>query len=324
MKRSTRDTERIEVFENNALQHLKHNVFQLPDAYFDTLLPAVFERINLETSIEVAHFTTISLPYTIPDNYFENLPIILLDKVHAANAIVEGKQVLFKNIANPFHVPEAYFEKLPSLLLAKINDTSESAQNELHRLSPFLNDLKPVLPFEVPHGYFETLAEQALEINRFENEEEDVVLSETLASLKGKLPYQTPDGYFEPQSNKHHEQAEPIVIPFESRRKQGFRKWLIGGVAAAVIAILSFEGWIHFGNPNNGAPDPHLVFSKYEKQLNQVPKAAVAAYIESHLEEFDENTLANSVVNQGKSINEVKALDHISDEAIKAYLQGDM
>ncbi|MEO8412288.1 MAG: hypothetical protein ABI472_01460 [Ginsengibacter sp.] len=63
------------------------------------------------------------------------------------------------NKSNLQQVPSGYFDTLSDSIIARIKASyPESAQDELHRLSPMLYTLKDKNVFSVPHGYFETFA----------------------------------------------------------------------------------------------------------------------------------------------------------------------
>lgn len=54
----------------------------------------------------------------------------------------------------PFAVPEGYFDGLAASVLAKIKAQSLSAADELQELSPLLASASKVLPYRLPEGYF--------------------------------------------------------------------------------------------------------------------------------------------------------------------------
>ena len=71
--------------------------------------------------------------------------------------------------------------------------------NELKELSPTVAGIGNALPYQVPQGYFDTLAEMILQRVRTQSlsaQEELETLSPLLNGLSRKLPYEVPQGYF--------------------------------------------------------------------------------------------------------------------------------
>jgi hypothetical protein len=63
------------------------------------------------------------------------------------------------------------------------------------------------------------------------------------------------------------------------------------------------------------------ISSKYEKQLAQIPDANIQQYIETNLDEFDENMLSSAVATTPAASNATNDMfKDISNSDIEAYL----
>lgn len=73
--------------------------------------------------------------------------------------------------------------------------------NELQAISPLVAGIPPQVPYEVPAGYFDALAETLLQRAKAADagsvSEELSIISPLLNKLDKKLPFHTPAGYFE-------------------------------------------------------------------------------------------------------------------------------
>jgi hypothetical protein len=132
-----------ELKEVNAAFLLKvdnKNCFEVPEYYFDTLPGNVLAHIFIE-SLPIAN------PYTIPAEYFKNLPEIIVDKIGLS--FLEGSK------ENVFSAPAGYFETLSDDILKKIRpQVLASPQQELNEISPLLSGIPKTNVYAIPEGYF--------------------------------------------------------------------------------------------------------------------------------------------------------------------------
>lgn len=114
--------------------------------------------------------------YTVPVGYFDGLAAQILNRIKAMEAknAVEELGYLSPSLNNiskqvPYAVPAGYFEGLSEKLMQLIRESSDylqkesfgqTAKEELETLSPLLSGLKKTMPYTVPQGYFESLAEK--------------------------------------------------------------------------------------------------------------------------------------------------------------------
>lgn len=92
-----------------------------------------------------------SIPYSLPQGYFQSLPAIVLEKI-------QDKSALLPNPANSYTIPENYFTDLPGLILSKIQKQSlgvNEVATELAEVAPMLNTISKQQVYAVPQGYFE-------------------------------------------------------------------------------------------------------------------------------------------------------------------------
>jgi hypothetical protein len=124
---------------------------------------------NLEISNELLAISqavanlNASMPYHVPDGYFETLSDVILARVHAGSG-EESAVVSVAGKSTPFEVPEGYFTSLSDSILSKIKTQQElSAADELKELSPMLSSISRTNVYTVPQGYFDTVANELSE-----------------------------------------------------------------------------------------------------------------------------------------------------------------
>jgi len=95
-------------------------------------------------------------PYSVPADYFEGLPAVVLSMVNE-----EQPGFLLNNNKQPLQeLPEGYFDQLAGNILDRIkNQNTETAPEELRSLSPLLYSIGNDNIYEVPRNYFAELAE---------------------------------------------------------------------------------------------------------------------------------------------------------------------
>jgi hypothetical protein len=89
-------------------------------------------------------------PFAVPALYFENLPDIVLDKIH-----VKKNLSLSIEEKNLYAVPDGYFASLADNILNKIKLLSNPVQQELEEISPLLGKIPKTNVYSVPDNYFE-------------------------------------------------------------------------------------------------------------------------------------------------------------------------
>lgn len=192
----------------------------------------------------------------------------------------------------PFSVPEGYFAAVPSSVLATVR---LAAADEPQLLLP------KAMPHTVPAGYFDSLAE--------------AVLAKAKAggvSYGKSSPFAVPAGYFDALPDQllaaAKEAAEPAqrprVIPFLPVQKAV--RW---AAAALLVLGLGFGSYRYLGQ-QAGTADVN-------RQLAQLDRSEVGAYLEQHLDDLDTETLANTVAASDPAL---KGLEKVHAEDIIQYL----
>jgi hypothetical protein len=98
--------------------------------------------------------------YSVPDDYFTNLPQLVLQKIKA-NEEIEEISPLLAGISRKmdYKVPADYFSNFSVNITEKLNDVNEpSVSDELETLSPLLSGIGKKMPYSVPGNYFEKVA----------------------------------------------------------------------------------------------------------------------------------------------------------------------
>ncbi len=79
--------------------------FKIPEGYFDTAMDRMFD--TMDGKVEKEEF-----PFTVPQDYFENLESRILLATIEKDAIESGSQ-----LTSPFEIPQGYFEQLEQSVL---------------------------------------------------------------------------------------------------------------------------------------------------------------------------------------------------------------
>ncbi|MEJ8842321.1 hypothetical protein WG954_07995 [Lacibacter sp. H375] len=124
-----------------------------------------------QISVVVAQINP-TVPYQVPEVYFETLSSVIMARIAAGgqeeNSLLQvaGKQM-------PQDVPAGYFDTLSESILDKVKAQPEqSAREELASLSPLLAGISKQNVYEVPAGYFDGFEEA---VNKQLKEETKVV-----------------------------------------------------------------------------------------------------------------------------------------------------
>jgi hypothetical protein len=136
------------------------------------------------------------------------------------------------------------------------------------------NELKdPRMPYSVPEGYFEGLAEQVLaRIRQEEAKEELGTLSPLLQQLSKKQPYSTPVGYFDFPVNLPASEQAPVRSLFS-------RTWIRYAVAASVIAAGIFLWMGRAEQPTGNAKNVIIEVKQDIQQLNEKEESLLQEFV---------------------------------------------
>ena len=116
------------------------SIFKVPQNYFENLTLSI---LNKTTESTIILQTKIQKPFSIPDSYFEGLSATIMGRI----AKIEKKNIDLESLerVNVFNVPESYFKAL------EIN-------TKIERIGK--NNI-----FKVPKDYFESLGSLACDRN---------------------------------------------------------------------------------------------------------------------------------------------------------------
>ncbi len=99
-----------------------------------------------------------TLPYQVPEVYFETLSTVIMARI-AAGGNEENSLLQVAGTAMPQDVPAGYFDTLADSILTKIKTAGNDVTTELQELSPVLAGIGNTNVYEVPAGYFDTVAD---------------------------------------------------------------------------------------------------------------------------------------------------------------------
>jgi hypothetical protein len=200
--------------------------------------------------------------------------------------------------------------------------------NELKEISPTLARLDVLLPYRVPAGYFDNLAELILLRIRAEEagsaKEELELISPFLSGLNKKMPFSTPEGYFENlvpdiRKKEKEEQKGGRVVSFSPARRV-FRL----AAAAVTIGVVVLAAWFLINKPvetNNqyALNSDSAVQKDLKKDVSGLSEKEIANFIDGSSAIFNLETSGT-----GAEINDedVKLmLADVSDQELERYLE---
>lgn len=126
------------------LQANNGNCYSVPDDYFNNLSSLTMANIFISK-------LPAAVPYKTPENYFENLPDNILDKINTASLQLPNRRQ-----QDVFTVPEGYFDGFANSVIDKIKAQNDVRQ-ELEEISPLLNTISKDNVYSLPETYFEEL-----------------------------------------------------------------------------------------------------------------------------------------------------------------------
>lgn len=285
---------------------------------------------ELRDIIPDAQWTALKPAYVeVPAGYFEQLPYLILQKVHTAD-VQEELEALAPLLAGlpkafPLSVPPGYFEQLSQQLLQNITTgTAEQALPATEEVPSMLSDMPKVFPMSAPTGYFDQLSaaimDRITEADRTaagipvsEVREELGALSPLLAEIPKTMPLSVPAGYFDQLSTTVMAGIAEAPVPATSViRRINSRSYFKWAVAASLIALVSVSTLL-FTRENRRAANA------IENTLANVSDQEIMEYLQSHADAFDKEELASYAPLIEES-NEIPEVDELPAEAIQHYL----
>jgi hypothetical protein len=264
----------------------------------------------------------------VPENYFEqfaSLVMLRIKSLHTDEAISSSLHTIDKNIqlSQP---PVGYFESFAEKMLKRVKaETSNSVDEELANLSPFLSTIKREMPFSVPQNYFEELPDNVLQSAKaidFVNDEAENIPA-LLKGLKDKNVYTTPLGYFENFSDSvlskiKDEPKKAKVISIGSRKT-----WLRVAAAAIVVGIISTVSYYTLNkNPQPAVSDPIAALSKVsDDEMNSYLQNQYSPIYDSVITNTN-SPLANIDLSNNDDTDDL--LGNIPDDELKQYINEDI
>lgn len=165
-------------------------------------------------------------PYSVPEGYFSQFPMIMAEKVESP---------LASKMSDPMQVPAGYFNNLAEDILKKIK--SQETFSETDYRSELLEKIGRNMPYTVPGGYFESLDARV---------QKRVAFTGELEMAKTQTPYSVPAGYFETLPGK--------ILSRVSTGTEKTKLFTIGfaqkvyryAAAAILVGIVSVAGLIYY------------------------------------------------------------------------------
>jgi hypothetical protein len=266
----------------------------------------------------------------VPAGYFNQLPEMIMQKVHASD-VKEELEMLSPLLAAmptsvPLSVPSGYFSQLSQNIL-QYTGAADAVPDIFAEEEPsILADLPKWFPMSIPAGYFNQLPAQLLQkIHAAEAREELSTLSPLLAETPKTVPLSVPAGYFNELSTEimtaiAASAATPATVTSDYPanatmpliRKMNTRRYVKLAIAASLIALVSVSTLV-FVRENNRSTNT------IENTLANISDQEIMEYLQSHTDAFDKEELATyaPTAEEGNDITEVNELPA---EAIQHYL----
>lgn len=248
-------------------------------------------------------------PYLVPKDYFEQLPLIILNRVKNG----EGK-LLTQVTENPYAVPDNYFESFASkmLQLVRKEDVSDPAV-ELQALSPLLAGLERKNPFSVPDYYFEDFASNVTDGAKAIDEAHQALMAPAsiLSVLKDKNVYAVPADYFETLP------GEILAIAKGGRGQAKVVKGKFAGnlrrlaVAAILIGIVAVSALLFLNN--NGAATNSLA------GIDSISVDALESFVNNQVAFYPEATAIPAADADLQAEDVKEFLAEFSDSVLQQY-----
>lgn len=255
--------------------------YQVPDGYFNTFTEDMLAIVRANQLQDISK----SLPYHVPQNYFEDLGNNL-EQFYLENASVSEELNLISNLEHqntiPFEVPSHYFDTLSDDILAQVTVEADELAD-----SPLLASLKGSNPFEAP---------------KFDNYDIPISTSADEVSIASNIIN------FEPKRNN-----------------ATFIKRVAAGIAAIFVIGLGINIFSETAGYDNDALAASNITLKHELAadsiLNSLSNESIEEYIAMNDEEFayTYQTLRQDQSNIEENIDEL--LNHLSEEEIDDYLK---
>ena len=241
------------------------NPYKVPENYFEQ---ASIGILNQSLSDTYKGMAKIALPtMEVPAGYFENLAGSILSKINAESKEELGvlDEIGRKNV---FAVPTGYFEILPGEVMAGI------ATANLENVAGKTN------VFSIPEGYFETLNDEV-------SAERATV---ELRKMTGQSNvFSVPSGYFENLTGEilnkvTGERPAAKVVQMHPRRFSLPKL----AVAASIATVMAVSAWFKLNNSDANSIDQStladakeiLQSNSFDKVLNSLTDEEITGYLE--------------------------------------------
>lgn len=282
----------------------------------------------------------VTMPYTLPSLYFEQLPVTVLSLINEEDTLLTN---LSKEI--PYQIPAGYFDQFAQSVLLKIRGSNLTPNQQHNKLLP-LSDFPRQMPYTVPKGYFDILPtimlgkiaapkQQTVPANYFDSLPE-ILLSKVrqldatneldevapLLNTISRNPVQhVPQGYFENlQPVLEETKAAPMIAPVISLQKK--TNWLKYAVAASVVLILSWSAYFTFNSHKSVAPS--IANQPTATVINNQLASLDASTIENYLQADNATTQTAFSVDDLDKLNNSdidELLQDFTDQQLKKHIE---
>ena len=232
----------------------------------------------------------------------------ILNELKQLSPVIAGMEKI-----NVFTVPVGYFENLGQDILTGI-------ATEKSLISITISDFPSA---DIPHGYFDTLADTILGKIKAQNAPDELrTLSPMLYSIQNENVFEVPQGYFDTLADEIIARAKPqqTKVVTMRRRSSTFMKYAVAAAFTGVMALGVFK----FTGNNKETVDAVVAQgmqiakeNKFDEELSKVADAEIVKFLEANGSDVKSAIVANSVDENELPSQEEYLMD---DKALDKYL----
>lgn len=287
----------------------------VPAGYFESLPAIILQKVRHTAVMDELNSLSSSLadapqtfPFTVPQDYFEQLPQRIIALV---NEELAPELTGYPRVCPLTPPPDGYFTTLSAEILQKVKPDDEDAV-------PSFAGISRSTPFSMPEGYFEQFAAQVMQqVKSGDVADELAELSPLLAEAPRTMPYSVPAGYFDQLDTRLANVMEPATKVVQMRpRRMSVYKW----AAAACMIVLAGTSTMLYMRHQTIQTKSAAAINLAEVNLSDVSDQEIVEYLQSHMDAFDKEALVGYTAASTESDN-TSLPGGLSEEDIESYLE---
>lgn len=314
----------------------RKNVYTVPLGYFEKFAEKLLSLIEQKEQVVLPKS---SLPFSIPQDYFQSLAGLVLQKLKQENFKSEIEEELdaisplLNTISKTpvYSIPAGYFEgfstgeNLNNITSSISGEKGKSEiEEEVNLIAPLLNTIKKTPVFSVPTGYFENLGKTVVEglasaQNEYKSEVEAELntIAPLLNTIKRTNVYSIPQGYFESFQSEAPVEKKPGKVRSLFTNTKAITRYAVAAVTAGIL----LTGSVLFMDKNDvlqNTQNNRTATAYKAEQLKSLSDEEILEYLNSYASPA-EISLTNTIDPEQDDLKSI--LKDMSEEEIKEYLK---